>query len=213
MVNLPEENKKLPMEHLLDTMRKADALADEDAARIKELASPDETTFRHAGGDAPIYLRLLHHLFTNDADARTEARRLVHKFLPNAPPDFLPATLFAALGKNGEYNRWMLEEIDRNGVDGLKVWQTSISVLGKALHHSSGTVCLNGLLAIAEKGFKSAERSVREETFVSWQVLIDNFGSSTTILNSNKRIRLLTRPLVVSQVVVQSAERGGTCST
>ena len=41
---------------------------------------------------------------------------------------------------------------------GLKVWQTTIGMLGKAIHMSSGTVCLNGLLGIAEKGFKSPDR-------------------------------------------------------
>ena len=40
-------------------------------------------------------------------------------------------------------------------------------------------------------------RSVREETFKAWEVLIDNFALSDTVLLSQKRLRLLTRPLVV----------------
>ena len=75
--------------------------------------------------------------------------------------------------------------------------QTTIAMLGKAIHMSSGTVCLNGLLGIAEKGFKSPDRGVREETFKSWEVLIDNFALSDSVLLSQKRLRLLTRPLVV----------------
>ena len=105
--------------------------------------------------------------------------------------------LYEELGKGGELNSWMLSDVAGEGVAGLRVWQTTITLLGKAIHAPSGTVCLNGLLGIAEKGFKSPDRGVRGETFKSWEVLIDNFALSDSVLLSQKRLRLLTRPLVV----------------
>ena len=112
--------------------------------------------------------------------------------------------LYADLGKGGKFNSWMLADVSRaeGSVAGLRAWQTTIAALGKAMHLSSGTMCLNGLLAVAEKGFKSPDRSVREETFRAWEVLIDNFALSESVLLSQKRLRLLTRPLVVRAIMV-----------
>ena len=71
-------------------------------------------------------------------------------------------------------------------------------MLGTAIHASSGTQLLNSLLSIAEKAFKTDNVDVRKETFKCWEVLMDNFSLVDSTLNHQKRMRLLTRPLVVS---------------
>ena len=95
----------------------------------------------------------------------------------------------------------MLSGIGRGNVDSLRAWQTVIRVLGSAIHVSGGTSTLNSLLSIAEKGFKSDADLMRRETFYSWEILINNFAMSETVLNHPKRVRLVTRPLVVSSEI------------
>ena len=114
------------------------------------------------------------------------------------PKDLDVTLLFGKIGAKGEYNEWMLRETLANNVDGLKAWQTTIRMLGTAIHASSGTQLLNSLLSIAEKAFKTDNVEVRKETFRCWEVLMDNFSLNEATLNHQKRMRLLTRPLVVS---------------
>ncbi len=103
-----------------------------------------------------------------------------------------------ACGQDGEYNKWMMEELNKGNPDSLRVWQMVIRLLDKMVRQSSGTPTLNALLAVAEKGFKSEEMDIRMETFKAWEALIDNFSKSEAILNNPKRIKLITRPLVVT---------------
>ena len=170
--------------------------------RLREMVIVGEAEAAYLpDGDAQLFLALLDRIFGGDdaaAVVRGQARSLVHKFLPATPPELAAGELFALLGNGGRYNKWMMKRVEDSDAEGLKAWRTAIRVLGKSIHQSSGTTCLNGLLVIAEKGFKSAVRAVREETFKSWEVLIDNFAADPAVLNSQKRVRLLTRPLVVS---------------
>ena len=79
-----------------------------------------------------------------------------------------------------------------------QAWQTTIRMLGVTIHNSSGTQLLNSLLSIAEKAFKTDNVEVRKETFKCWETLMDNFSLVDSTLNHQKRMKLLTRPLVVS---------------
>ena len=173
-----------------------------EVQRAKELLriseKKDGIVFRPAG-DANLYKHIFHHVFSANGSIRKGARDFLDK-IKEAPADFKASELFAKLGKDGDYNMWMMSELDKNNLDALKAWQTTIRLLGKAIHVNNGTACLNGLLSIAERGFKSSEKNIREETFKSWEVLIDNFSINENIINSNKRIKLLTRPLVVRKL-------------
>ena len=51
---------------------------------------------------------------------------------------------------------------------------------------------------VVEKGFKHADNEIRKASYKAWIVLMDNFAEDPSILCSSKRIRLITRPLVVS---------------
>ena len=194
------------------------ASADE-AKRIREMADAAEAgssgtrkkPFFRESGDGEIFARVVRAMYTDDEAVREAARRLVAAFPPGEqPPDFKVSDLYADLGKGGKFNSWMLADVSNaeGSLAGLRAWQTTIAMLGKSIHVSSGTVCLNGLLGIAEKGFKSPDRAVREETFKAWEVLIDNFALSDSVLLSHKRLRLLTRPLVVRESIMSSFSDG-----
>ena len=92
----------------------------------------------------------------------------------------------------------MMGEMAKGNPDSMLAWQVIIRLLDKVVRHSSGTPVLNALLTIAEKGFKSEEVEVRRETFRAWVVLIDNSAKAESVLTNQKRIKLITRPLVVS---------------
>ena len=189
----------------MDSLAEAVGASADEAIRIKEIADAGDAgsrkkPFFKTSGDGEIFARVVRAMYTDDETVREAARRVVSAFPPGEqPPDFRVSDLYADLGKGGRFNSWMLADVEKveGSVAGLRVWQTTIDMLGKAIHMSSGTVCLNGLLGIAEKGFKSPDRSVREETFKAWEVLIDNFALSDSVLLSQKRLRLLTRPLGV----------------
>ena len=58
---------------------------------------------------------------------------------------------------------------------------------------------LNSLLQIVEHAFKNQSQDLRRQGYASWRVLMDNFALDPQVLSSSKRIKLITRPLVVSQ--------------
>ena len=55
-------------------------------------------------------------------------------------------------------------------------------------------------MQIVEHAFKSSSQELRKSGYLCWRVLIDNFALDPQVLSSSKRIKLITRPLVVSQV-------------
>ena len=57
---------------------------------------------------------------------------------------------------------------------------------------------LNSLLQIVEHAFKNQSQDLRRQGYASWRVLMDNFALDPQVLSSSKRIKLITRPLVVS---------------
>ena len=57
---------------------------------------------------------------------------------------------------------------------------------------------LNSLLQIVELAFKNPNPEMRKNGYLSWRVLMDNFALDQQVLSSSKRIKLITRPLVVS---------------
>ena len=75
----------------------------------------------------------------------------------------------------------------------LEHWNLCVKLLGKHLHSGAGLI--NGLMTVLEKAFKLADGVVIEAAFRSWMVLMNNFSLSPHILNSSKRVKLLTRPL------------------
>ncbi len=117
----------------------------------------------------------------------------------NEPKDYNAEELVQPCSPGGTYHKWMLEELAKGNPDSLRAWQVVIRILDKLIRQSSGTPTLNALLGIAEKGFKNEELEVRRETFRAWEVLIDNFAKSEAVINNPKRIRLITRPLVVRE--------------
>ncbi len=148
-------------------------------------------------GDGVVFKHVLHLLFSAAASVRSGARMFLESAVQE-PKDFCMDDLVKQCTQDGEYNRWMMSELSKGNPDSLRAWQVVIRLLDKIVRHSSGTPILNSLLAIAEKGFKSEELEVRRETFKAWEVLIDNFAKSESVLTNPKRIRLITRPLVVS---------------
>ena len=50
---------------------------------------------------------------------------------------------------------------------------------------------------VVEKGFKHNDTLVRKSAYSAWIALMDNFASDKAVLMSKKRIKLITRPLVV----------------
>ena len=57
---------------------------------------------------------------------------------------------------------------------------------------------LNSVLQIAELAFKHSSQELRKAGYLSWRILMDNFALDPQVLASSKRIKLITRPLVVS---------------
>ena len=57
---------------------------------------------------------------------------------------------------------------------------------------------LNSVLQIAELAFKHSSQELRKAGHLSWRILMDNFALDPQVLASSKRIKLITRPLVVS---------------
>lgn len=116
----------------------------------------------------------------------------------NAFDQFVREDFSKRLSSEGDLNVWMLKEVISGNPDGLKAWKIVIRLLGNKMRVPEGTNLLNSLLAIVEKGFKSDAAGVRSETFVAWRTLIDNFAAEPAVLLQNKRIKLIIRPLVVS---------------
>ena len=67
---------------------------------------------------------------------------------------------------------------------------------------------LNALLQIPELAFKNSNQEIRKAGYLSWRVLMDNFALDPQVLSSSKRIKLITRPLVVS-IILNIFERQG----
>jgi len=84
----------------------------------------------------------------------------------------------------------------------LDHWNLCVKLLGKHLHSGAGLI--NGLMTVVEKAFKLADGVVIEAAFRSWMVLMSNFSLSPHILNSSKRVKLLTRPLQVNNAKSES---------
>ena len=159
-------------------------------------ATTTEPEFRP--GDGKIFEQVLLLCYSADENGK-RAREFVAKSVHKLPSDFdLVAFAKGHLEAGGDCHKWMLNEITKQkpNIEALSAWQTTISVLGKHIHVTSGTTTLNHLLTIAEKGFRSDEISVRKETFRSWAVLIDNFATNESVITSAKRVKLITRPLV-----------------
>ena len=115
------------------------------------------------------------------------------------PKDMNLSKHFSELeNKDGSYNKWMMSAISKNDLAGIRAWQATIRLLGSVIHYPSGTSLLNSILTVAEKGFKCENMTIRCETFAAWKVLIDNFALNDEILLQPKRIKLISRPLVVS---------------
>ena len=53
-------------------------------------------------------------------------------------------------------------------------------------------------LQVVEKAFKHPKTEIRKATYQAWMTLMDNFAEDQSILCSPKRIKLITRPLIVS---------------
>ena len=87
----------------------------------------------------------------------------------------------------------------------LEHWNLCVKLLGKHLHSGAGLI--NGLMTVVEKAFKLADGVVIEAAFRSWMVLMNNFSLSPHILNSSKRVKLLTRPLQVNNAKTESTLR------
>lgn len=78
----------------------------------------------------------------------------------------------------------------------LILWCHICDILGTAIHQ--GTVLLNSLLEIVEKGFKSPEVKIKVETFHAWRHLIDNFAFVPDVICNSKRLQLLLRPMLAN---------------
>ena len=87
----------------------------------------------------------------------------------------------------------------------LEHWNLCVKLFGKHLHSGAGLI--NGLMTVLEKAFKLADGVVIEAAFRSWMVLMNNFSLSPHILNSSKRVKLLTRPLQVNNAKTESTLR------
>jgi len=87
----------------------------------------------------------------------------------------------------------------------LEHWNLMVKLLGKHLHSGAGLI--NGLMTVVEKAFKLADGVVIEAAFRSWMVLMTNFSLSPHILNSSKRVKLLTRPLQVNNAKTEATLR------
>ena len=63
---------------------------------------------------------------------------------------------------------------------------------------------LNSVLQIVELAFKHSNQELRKAGYLSWRILMDNFALDPQVLASSKRVKLITRPLVVSLNLLQS---------
>lgn len=179
-------------------------LSPEVMARFRDLcpivAQKERINHVQDDEDAKILKFIFPMIFSPNASIRQGARNLVNAF-SKLPKDFNIHDFLPEFEAQGKFFKWMLNEIDEEqNVEALLSWQTVIRALGKFIHSSNGTGVLNSLLSIAEKGFKSQEVEIRKETFYSWETLINNFAMSELILNQPKRVKLITRPLIVSPV-------------
>ena len=75
---------------------------------------------------------------------------------------------------------------------------TIVNYLGKSDLILYLNQVLNSLLQIVEHAFKNQSQDLRRQGYASWRVLMDNFALDPQVLSSSKRIKLITRPLVVS---------------
>ncbi len=136
---------------------------------------------------------------------KNEESRSAQDFLKRCPElparfDFLKTTGPKLLQVDGDLHRWMLRTLDQGNKDALVTWNNLVRLLGSFFHQpGSGTSLLNGLLQVVEKAFKHHTNiGIRIGAYESWMVLMDCFAQSPTVLTSSKRVKLITRPLLVS---------------
>ncbi len=147
-------------------------------------------------GDGAVFKAVVQMLFTSSGSARKEAKMFLDS-VAVPPRDFTVSWLVDELKGDGPFYKLMESEVAAKNPHGLHTWGIVIRLLDSVIRHSDGTPLLNRLLAIAQDGFKSVDEDIREQTFIEWKTLIDNFATESAVINNAKRIKLLTRPLAV----------------
>lgn len=80
------------------------------------------------------------------------------------------------------------------GTAALNIWSTVVGWLGETLRKSQAA-CVNALLTVAEKGFRSCSTEIQCLTLETWKVLIDNVAINPEMLKLSRSLKLLMTPL------------------
>jgi hypothetical protein len=162
------------------------------------LMDAQEETINMTDQDGPAFCEIIKRLL--DDAQRDRAIEFLTK-CSGLPPglDFTKSECVKLLLPKGELKTWMIACIDDGNKDGLLAWNAIVRVLGDTLHQQGdGTSLLNSLLQVVEKAFKHSANHIRKCAYQSWMVLMDNFATNQAVLASSKRVKLIVRPLIVS---------------
>lgn len=128
----------------------------------------------------------------NDADRIRElSLKVLQLFTKNIEKSKLLNSTFQLQLKN-EHSSFLMQLINLESVEGLKMWSFLVEALGTEMHNVS---LLNMMLRIEEAALKSKNLEFRQYALEHWQYIIDLFALNPKIINNSKRIHLMLVPL------------------